>query len=275
MTISLRTIIDTARNPAFNMAADLSLLRSCVNHGTIFVRFYQWFPASITIGLMQDASAILDFSAMKKNNVECIRRPTGGRAVLHDNDITYSCIFPATIVEMGKTIMETYRIISQCLMDGLKYVDIQCVSCDSTNALRETKREIKLPCFLAPNRNEIMVKGKKLVGSAQKRTAEAILQHGSIPLTSAYRNLPDYLKLPETQRARQKKLLEEESICISEISHNRSAAEIVGVLNSGFHARLPFKAEEIPWSKEEIRAIHSIMMDEEFKRQFVEIDKKQ
>ena len=91
--------------------------------------------------------------------------------------------------------METYRIISRCLMGGLNDVGIQCVSCDSTNALRETKREMKLPCFLAPNRNEIMVDGKKLVGSAQKRTAEAILQHGSIPLTSAYRNLPDYLKL--------------------------------------------------------------------------------
>lgn len=275
MTISLRTIIDTARNPAFNMAADLFLLKSCVNHSTIFVRFYQWFPASITIGLMQDASAILDFHAMKKNNVEWIRRPTGGRAVLHDNDITYSYIFPTTIVEMGKTIMETYLIISRCLMEGLNHVDIQCVSCGSTNTLRETKRELKLPCFLAPNRNEIMVDGKKLVGSAQKRTAEAILQHGSIPLTSAYRNLPDYLKLSEAQRNRQKKLLEEKSICISEISHNRSAAEIVGALNSGFDACLPFKAEEIPWSKEEVRAIHSIMVDEEFKRQFVEIDKKQ
>ena len=118
MTISLRTIIDIrAGNPAFNMAADLSLLRSCVNHSTIFVRFYQWFPASITIGLMQDASAILDFSPhAKKITWNASAGPTGGRAVLHDNDITYSCIFPATIVEMGKTIMETYRIISQCLM---------------------------------------------------------------------------------------------------------------------------------------------------------------
>ncbi|MGB7570079.1 MAG: lipoate--protein ligase family protein [Chitinivibrionales bacterium] len=271
MMISLRTIIDTVRNPAFNMAADLFLLKSCVNHSTIFVRFYQWFPASITIGLMQDASAILDFHAMKKNNVEWIRRPTGGRAVLHDNDITYSCIFPATIVEMGKTIMETYRIISRCLMGGLNDVGIQCVSCDSTNALRETKREMKLPCFLAPNRNEIMVDGKKLVGSAQKRTAEAILQHGSIPLTSAYRNLPDYLKLSKAQRNRQMKLLDEKSICISEISHNRSATEIVSALNSGFHMCLPFEAEEIPWSEEDLHQIHSIAESKEFKRQFAGI----
>ncbi len=271
MTISLRIIIDTARNPAYNMAADLFLLKSCVNLKTVFVRFYQWSPASITIGLMQDASAILDFSAMERNNVKWVRRPTGGRAVLHENDITYSCIFPATIVEMGKSIMETYRIISQCLLEGLKCIGIKCVSCGSTNALHETKHELKLPCFLAPNRNEIMVEGKKLVGSAQKRTAEAILQHGSIPLTSAYRKLPDYLKLSETQRKHQKKLLEEKSVCIDEISQNLSATEIIGALGRGFRTCLPFKAEEIPWSEEELHQIHSIAESKEFKRQFAGI----
>jgi lipoyl(octanoyl) transferase len=145
MTISLRIIIDIERNPAFNMAADLFLLKACVNQNKIFVRFYRWFPASITIGLMQDASALLDFPAMNKNNIEWIRRPTGGRAVLHENDVTYSCIFPATIVEMGKSVMETYRIISRCLMEGLCHVGIQCETCDSTTALHETKGELKLP----------------------------------------------------------------------------------------------------------------------------------
>jgi lipoyl(octanoyl) transferase len=268
MTISLRTIIDTARNPAFNMAADLFLLKSCVNHTTIFVRFYQWSPASITIGLMQDASAMLDFSAMKQNNVAWVRRPTGGRAVLHENDVTYSCIFPATIVEMGKSIMETYRIISQCLMEGLNRLGIPCVSCDSTNALRETKRELKLPCFLAPNRNEIMVDGKKLVGSAQKRTAEAILQHGSIPLTNAYRKLPDYLKLPEVQRSRQKKLLEEKSVCMEDLNQNVSANSIIDALNKGFRTRLPFKAEEIPWSEKEMSEISLQAKSESFRKQW-------
>jgi len=223
---------------------------------------------------MQDASAMLDFPAMKQNNVAWVRRPTGGRAVLHENDVTYSCIFPATIVEMGKSIMETYRIISQCLMEGLNRLGIPCVSCDSTNALRETKRELKLPCFLAPNRNEIMVDGKKLVGSAQKRTAEAILQHGSIPLTNAYRKLPDYLKLPEVQRSRQKKLLEEKSVCMEDLNQNLSANSIIDALNKGFRSRLPFEAEEIPWSEEELHAIHSIAGSEEFKRQYLEIDRK-
>jgi Lipoate-protein ligase A len=268
MTISLRTIIDTARNPAFNMAADLYLLQSCVNRSTVFVRFYQWSPASITIGLMQDASIVLDFPAMKRNTVEWVRRPTGGRAVLHENDITYSCIFPATIVAMGKSIMETYRIISRCLMEGLKHVGIQCVSCDSSHAIRETKRELKLPCFLAPNRNEIMVEGKKLIGSAQKRGAEAILQHGSIPLTSAYRKLPDYLNLSDTQRSQQKKLLGEKSICIHDISPDIEAPEIRDALTNGFITCLPFKAEEIPWSEEENKEITVLAESDSFRKQW-------
>jgi lipoate-protein ligase A len=268
MTSSLRTIIDTARNPAFNMAADLFLLNSCVNHKTIFVRFYQWSPASISIGLMQDASALLDFPAMNKNNVAWIRRPTGGRAVLHENDITYSCIFPVPIVEMGKNIMETYRIISQCLMEGLKNIGIQCVSCDSTQSLTETKRELKLPCFLAPNRNEIMVEGKKLVGSAQKRGAEAILQHGSIPLTKAYRKLPDYLNLSDTRRNHQKKLLENKSMCLDDISQNLSTNKIIDALSKGFRTCLPFNAEEIPWSKEEINEISLRAESESFRKKW-------
>jgi lipoate-protein ligase A len=256
------------------MAADLFLLKSCVNHTTIFVRFYEWSLPSITIGLMQDASALLDFSAMKQNNVAWIRRPTGGRAVLHENDVTYSCIFPATIIEMGKSIMETYRIISQCLIEGLKNIGIQCISCDSSHVSAESKRELKLPCFLAPNRNEIMVDGKKLVGSAQKRTAEAILQHGSIPLTNAYRGLPNYLQLPETQRSRQKKLLEEKSVCMEDLSQKLSTTQIISALGKGFRTWLPFKAEEIPWSEKEIQAIHLIAESEEFKRQYLEIDRK-
>jgi lipoyl(octanoyl) transferase len=268
MTISLRIIIDIARNPAFNMAADLFLLKACVNQKKIFVRFYRWSPASITIGLMQDASALLDFPAMNKNNVEWIRRPTGGRAVLHENDVTYSCIFPATIVEMGKNVMETYRIISRCLMEGLCHVGIHCETCDSTTALHETKGELKLPCFLAPNRNEIMVNGKKLVGSAQKRTASAILQHGSIPLTSAYRTLPDYLMLPDAERKHQIKLLEEKSVSIEDLGQKRSASSIISALSKGFRTCLPFKAEEIPWSEKEMSEISLQAESESFRKQW-------
>jgi lipoate-protein ligase A len=93
-------------------------------------------------------------------------------------------------------------------------------------------------------------------------------------LTNAYRKLPDYLKLPEVQRSRQKKLLEEKSVCMEDLNQNLSANSIIDALNKGFRSRLPFEAEEIPWSEEELHAIHSIAGSEEFKRQYLEIDRK-
>jgi lipoate-protein ligase A len=253
------------------MAADMYLWESCARSELLTVRLYQWDPASITIGCMQDAGHELDFIAMKKNGIAWIRRPTGGRAVLHEADTTYSCIFSSSIPEMGKSIMETYGIISQCLIKGLGLLNINCTTCDTLDALRGAKGETKLPCFLAPNRNEIMVNGKKLVGSAQKRGAGAVLQHGSIPLTDAYRTLPDYLSLSDDRRKIQNQLLKDKSICISEILPNFTLLEIRQALKQGFSANLPFEVEERQWSPEELQATDAIAASEEFRRQFMEI----
>lgn len=258
MTITLRFIDDASRSPSFNMAADMYLWKSCARSESLTVRLYQWNPASITIGCMQDAGHELDFVAMKKKGIAWIRRPTGGRAVLHEADITYSCIFSSSIPEMGKSIMETYGIISQCLIKGLSLLNINCTTCDSLDALRGAKGETKLPCFLAPNRNEIMVNGKKLVGSAQKRGAEAVLQHGSIPLTDAYRTLPYYLNLSDDRRRIQSQLLKDKSICITEILPDFRLLKIRQALKQGFSANLPFEVEERQWSQEELQSIDSI-----------------
>ena len=264
MTIRLRIIDDGPHCAAFNMAADLFLMESCIHGNVVIVRFYEWSPASITMGYMQKVGEVLDLSAMEKNNVAWARRPTGGRAVLHDNDITYSCIFPATITGMGKTVMDTYAVISHCLMAGLTKAGIQCAAGDCFDQLRETRRDVKLPCFLAPNRNEIMVGGRKLVGSAQKRSARAVLQHGCLPCTEAYRALPDYLQLSAPQRAIQKQLLAEKSICLREIEPGLKPARVKRALIEGFAETLSFPADESPWTNEEIEKIEALARSREF-----------
>ena len=249
MTVRLRIIDDFSHSAAFNMAADFYCLESCFKPPIVHFRLYDWQLPSITIGYMQKVLELLDFESLKKDNIAWIRRPTGGRAVLHDNDITYSCIFPASLSAMGNSVMETYSIISRGLMAGLAMCGIECDSHDSFDQFRETKREIKLPCFLAPNRKEIMAKGKKLVGSAQKRSALAVLQHGSIPLTDAYRRLPDYLLLPEEQRKIQKELLASKSVCLKEIEPTLEIAKVRKALIKGFATSLPFKTTEKSWTK--------------------------
>ncbi len=218
---------------------------------------------------MQKASELLDFQSLKRDKVAWIRRPTGGRAVLHDNDITYSCIFSGTIGSMGKNVMETYGIISKCFVTGLEKLGITCNSNDSFDELRETKREIKLPCFLAPNRKEIMINNRKLVGSAQKRSADAILQHGSIPFTDAYRMLPDYLQLSEEQRKVQKELLAAKSICVREIDPEIKLSDARRALMEGFKESLPFEAIDKPWTDEEIEKIDALANSKEFKIQWL------
>lgn len=222
-----------------------------MNDGRVTIRFYSWMRPSITLGCMQTAEDELDLEAVRENGADWVKRPTGGRAVLHDGDITYSCIFPKSITGMGTGITETYRLLSRCLMDGLERASIKCETHDSNRDLQEVKRVIKLPCFLAPNRDEIMVDGRKLVGSAQKRTADAVLQHGSIPVTSAFRRLPEFLRIDREEKERQVKLLTAKSCCVDELIPGATFESLAKYLMDGFLSVLPFGGELIPWSREE------------------------
>jgi lipoyl(octanoyl) transferase len=254
----LRIINDFPHNPQFNMAADLFLMRLAEQTGKAALRLYDWDPPCITLGYMQKAERVLRLDVLKQQNVGWIKRPTGGRAVFHIEDITYSFVFPTSITALGKTVSQTYSIVGACLMHGLQNTGIPCYFHDSNIELAQSKREIKLPCFLAPNRDEIMVGGKKLVGSAQKRTEKAVLQHGTIPLSPAYRTLPDFLNISLSESLRQKELLASKSICCNEIDLMLDAAEIKKALVASFCSELPLHSFEQQWSEDELQEIVTI-----------------
>ena len=248
----MRFIIDKSRSAEFNMAADLYLLKRCANGGGVTIRFYSWLRPAVSIGCMQSPETELDLNALQAAGAGWIRRITGGRAVLHDGDITYSVTFPKSLSEMGNGIAQTYKIISKCLMDGLSRASIDCEAHDSDGGLSGIGRQVKLPCFLAPNRDEIMTAGKKLVGSAQKRTADGVLQHGSIPITANYRNLPSYLRIDGAEREKQAELLKSKSCCINDLTTDGITFDkLAECLTRGFSATLPFNGESIPWTPEE------------------------
>jgi lipoate-protein ligase A len=255
MKLLTRIISDIAHDAAFNMAADLYLLSRCEQSQAVFVRLYSWAKPSITLGITEKPGETLDLSAIATNDLEWIRRPTGGRSVLHDHDITYSCVFSTAMKGMGITLMETYGIISSCLMNGLQKAGIHCSAHDSPLDSSLSRGSTRLPCFLSPNRHEIMTNGKKLLGSAQKRSAKAVLQHGSIPLTPAFRLLPDYLRLSVHERMTQKRLLARKTACLSEVLPEYNAAWILRCLIDGFKETLPFPIVESGWSEGEIAEI--------------------
>jgi lipoyl(octanoyl) transferase len=259
MARALRIIQDEPRPAAFNMAADRYLLELASSGAMIFLRCYSWNPPAISLGCMQRPDAILDRKAMAENGVEWVARPTGGRAVLHWNDLTYAFIFPAAAEGLGGTVNESYAVVSSCLRRGLELAGIPSETHHSSTEYSATARNLRLPCFLSPNRNEIMVQGRKLVGSAQKRTTYGVLQHGSIPLDGSFRRLPEFLALSSDERERQRNLLEKKCVCVQEIGPEINYKKLSPCIIKGFTETLKFTAIEKPWDGEELEKIRSAL----------------
>jgi lipoyl(octanoyl) transferase len=144
------------------------------------IRFYTWLTPAVSIGYFQQISRDIDLAACRKKSIDLIRRPTGGKAVFHEHDLTYAVVglehrdgFPADI-------LETYRVISRCLIRGLRDLGIDAAMAEEGRTLPEIPA--KASCFSAPSRYELLVNGRKICGSAQVRSRGSFLQHGSLLL---------------------------------------------------------------------------------------------
>ncbi len=165
-------LIDLEENNAFyNMALDEALLN--LSDGPVF-RLYSWNPAAVTIGYNQTIKNI-DLEYCKRKNIDVVRRITGGKALMHDKELTYSFIISKD--KMPKSVIESYKIISRPILCALNYLGIKAEFKD-TGVLR-----YKTPlCLNNISWYEITVEGKKVAAAAQKRLGDKLLQHGSILL---------------------------------------------------------------------------------------------
>ena len=176
-----RVLISGKLSPAENMAIDEALFSEVITGNSIPVlRFYDWEPASVSIGYNQFADKEVDFEALRKFGFGFVRRPTGGRMVLHQDEVTYSVIAPAEGRLQGNVI-SAYSEISRALAVGLNKTGIQ-VDFEKGVLNPSGQREHINPCFNSVSKYELTYLGKKIVGSAQVRKENCILQHGSILL---------------------------------------------------------------------------------------------
>ena len=136
------------------------------------LRFYRWKPAAISLGYSQSIDE-LNLNQCERFGVDYVRRITGGKAVLHDKELTYSFIINEDI--MPKRIIDSYMVISNGILFALKQLGINAYMKDSVKKLPNSSI-----CFNEPSYYEITVGNKKLVGSAQTRKTPKLLQHGSI-----------------------------------------------------------------------------------------------
>lgn len=159
-----------------NMAVDNDLLESAIAQNLDYpiFRLYGWNPPCVSLGRNQDDS-FLDKEFLKQNNIDVVRRLTGGRALLHDNEITYSFICPVSYLQNGEHIVASYKEISQMLIDKFKRLGIELDFGES----KPVKTGFDY-CMLISTGADLCYQGKKLIGSAQCRKKGYILQHGSI-----------------------------------------------------------------------------------------------
>lgn len=167
---------------AMNMALDEALLYSVESGASPPVlRFYRWQPATMTLGYAQSTEADINMDVCRKAGIDVVRRSTGGRAVLHDEEVTYSVIAPLNSGAFGNTVLDCYRVISEVLQKSLVQLGLSAELVPGKSKGGQ-KNIAKAVCFSAPSQYELVIEGCKVAGSAQKRHGQAFLQHGSIPL---------------------------------------------------------------------------------------------
>src|SRR5881397_601357 len=177
-------IIDGTLAGAANMAVDAALLGEVERFpgARTVVRFYGWRGPTISLGRNQKVENALDVDYCRTNGIDIVHRPTGGRAVLHDDELTYAVISNDSSY-FGDTIYGNYRRVSEALCLAYNDLGVAAVLAPDTKKPENARNGIDPPCFLSPSRYELMVGGRKIVGSAQRRVRRCFLQHGSMPIT--------------------------------------------------------------------------------------------
>lgn len=185
----LRVFSDGSASGSLNMERDTALLAEHKPGDDPILRLYRWEPAAVTIGYNQDFS---DFDQAKIDaaGYDLVRRPTGGRAILHADELTYAVVGTSPGPVFGDSLHETYMKINEALLAFL--ADLGLAAEISTGESREAARG--LVCFRSAGRHEISVGGKKIIGSAQRRTGGVFLQHGSILAGPRHLDLPTFFR---------------------------------------------------------------------------------
>lgn len=240
---------DFDRAGAHHMERDEALARERLDNPALssVLRLYSWQPAAVSIGYQQRMETI-DLEASRINGVDVIRRPTGGRAVLHKNEITYAVV---TKAEPADGLYAVHNRIVTALVKSLS--SLQSVAQTSAALLVTPRSEpgqknvLPLACFASAARHEVTWRGNKVIGSAQRRFGNVVLQHGSILLTGDHLQLPELLALPQDARREMRSVLVKKTATLADvfgrtISIQECAAAIRENFVTNFSSNIEFLA---------------------------------
>ncbi|MGD8456230.1 MAG: biotin/lipoate A/B protein ligase family protein [Anaerolineales bacterium] len=198
---SWRLLKTPPANGAWNMAVDEAILESvgrCESPPTL--RLFAWTPPCLSLGYAQSIR-VVDEDRLRTNGWDLVRRSTGGGAILHTDELTYSVIGPADEPFLKGDILTSYQRLSAAILLALENLDLPAESLPLFKSAQDLPPDPV--CFEIPSHYEITVEGKKLVGSAQARKKNAVLQHGTLPLHGDLTRITESLVYPD-ERAREK-----------------------------------------------------------------------
>jgi lipoyl(octanoyl) transferase len=169
------------------MARDMALKSRAAKMSETVFSIYSWARPTLSFGRNQTAAGMYDLGRIHRAGIDVVRRPTGGRAILHDREVTYSVTSP---LEDSLSLRDTYDRINEILLLGLSRLGVGVEV--AARVERASPPGVK-PCFALPSEGELAAAGRKLVGSAQWRDEGALLQHGSILVDDDQSSLPSFM----------------------------------------------------------------------------------
>jgi lipoate-protein ligase A len=244
------------------MALDDSLLESVAREPSrMILRLYGWSPFCLSLGYAQPASDA-DREALEAQGWDLVRRPTGGRAILHGDEITYAVLGPERGPYMRGGVLESYQKLSEGLVQALIHLGLK-PTVEPNSARLDQKQRANPVCFEAPSAYEITAGGKKLIGSAQTRRYGAVLQHGTIPLTGDITRVCDVLSFSsEFERQQAKTNLSNRATTLSQVlGRTVRWEEAAGALSNGFQKALDLHFIEDKPTAEEMRRCAELVKD--------------
>ena len=268
-----RIIFTGADDAFFNMAMDEALLLSCQNGSSPpVVRLYRWNQPAVSLGYAQSAHKAVDLKRCEERGIHLVRRITGGRAVLHEDEITYSlCARLDGSPRLGQSTLQTYEKISMALLESLRLLGVEgeWVKPIPKRDLLSHHPDLSKPCFASSSRYEITVRGKKLIGSAQRRFSlpsakgrqHSVIQHGSIPTGKGKQSLAELLP-GGLSAERMRRTLQCSATDLGQIVKRRVGPdEMISVLKAGFREVFATGMHDSEVSPEELQAAKLLMQE--------------
>jgi len=249
--------IDSGPLPgATNMAADMAITQVLGREpAPPTLRVYQWSRPTISLGYHQSEKDI-DLLRCSQDGIDVVYRPTGGRAILHDNEVTYAVILPPSSSFFALDIFGVYEFISRCLVHALQSLNIDA---DFERAKKTpdgfSRGELSTLCYASSIQYEIAIQGRKLVGSAQRRIHNSVLQHGSILLGDEHLAVAHYLAGHDDQwRHRVHQYLKKQTVSINQLTRTPvTRQQMIAALRQGFAEELRISFTDGQLSNEEMK----------------------